>query len=129
MAGATCGGASFTPTTKVLLANGESVPVSQLRTGMTDTNRLTAVIGDISKILTEYGHVDFARRLDGQALILKDPASSPGAITEVRERLHRAVNGMGGLNDLWLSASTHSESVNIRERLDELASELYELTR
>lgn len=96
---------------------------------MSDTERLIQVIGEICKILFGHGYADFASRLNEQALILSSTASSPDSMREARERLHRAVNGMGGLNDLWLPAASNSESVEIREELDELSDELYELTK
>ena len=96
---------------------------------MSDMERLIQVIRAISKILAEYGHADFAGRLDAQTLILVDAASSSDAIREARERLHASVNGMGGLNDLWLAAGSHSGSIKASEELDELTDELYELTK
>ncbi|HWH25191.1 MAG TPA: hypothetical protein VNT53_00915 [Pseudolysinimonas sp.] len=92
---------------------------------------LVGVVSEIIDLLEQCGHPDRAEWLRERVTTLKADEAVDDARGQVTEELHSVVLGMGGLMDLSLNpapGSTYS-SESARERLDELADILYDLTR
>lgn len=89
---------------------------------------LPQVVAAIRELLEAYGHESRAAWLEEREQVLKAGASPERTETTIQE-LHAIVLGMGGLFDLPLTTPSKEAGVAARDRLDELADRLFELTR
>jgi hypothetical protein len=92
---------------------------------------LVGVVSQIIDLLQQCGRADRAAWLQERVAVLEAGDAVVDAREHVTNELHGVVLGMGGLMDLSLApepGSTYS-SASARERLDELADILYDLTR
>lgn len=89
---------------------------------------LERVVAEIRAILHAHGQPDRSRWLAERELVLAS-ADSREAVTATLNELHSVVLGMGGLFDLPLTSSLFATAGEARKRLDELADQLYEMTR
>ena len=98
---------------------------------MTAASRLETLITSIAELLRQCGHADRAAWLEDRLAVLNDPISTPDAREFVRTEVHGIVLGMSGLMDLNLRPDPLSgyTARSARERLDELADELYQATK
>jgi hypothetical protein len=85
-----------------------------------DEAALADVVEQIGRLLAENGHPDRAAWLAPRAEALR--SGDPDRAAAARAELRQIINGMGGLNDLHLSAAED------RERLSDLTDSLWILT-
>ena len=94
-----------------------------------NVSRILGIVDQIIPLLTTHGYPDKAEWLARKAALLRDTALPEGGAKAVLQELHRLVPGMGGLMDLEVTGSSRDEEVRVRQALDRLGDELYELTR
>jgi|GEM_PF-6179772 len=92
---------------------------------------LTAVLAEIVDLLRKCGRPDRASWLAERLTVLQQDGTTADVGDRVAAELHGVVLGMGGLMDITLEPSVESELSPraAREKLDELADRLYDLTR
>ena len=92
------------------------------------TTELTRVVAATRELLAAQGQASRAAWLEEREHTLRT-ADSPETIESTIAELHSIVLGMGGLFDLPLSATSAEAGSAARARLDELADQLFDLTR
>jgi hypothetical protein len=92
---------------------------------------LPGVLAEIIDLLGECGRPDRASWLAERLAVLQKDNATADAREHVATELHGVVLGMGGLMDMSLvpAPGSHLSSTVAREKLDELADRLYDLTR
>ncbi|WP_427129142.1 hypothetical protein [Pseudarthrobacter sp. S9] len=94
-------------------------------------HNLLGVVSEIINLLKQCGRADKAAWLQERVAVLEARDAVADAREYATNELHGVVLGMGGLMDLSLVPEPGSaySSESARERLDELADILYDLTR
>lgn len=96
--------------------------------GMMD-EPLVRVVDALSSLLRDHAHCDLAERLDSRLAVLMAARQGTEEWEEACAGLHGTVLGMGGLFDLVLADGPTMPAASANEILDELADELFRLTR
>ncbi|MEI2808946.1 MAG: hypothetical protein V9F00_01660 [Nocardioides sp.] len=92
------------------------------------TIELVRLVAAIRELLEAHGQESKGAWLLERERAL-EAAESPEVIEWTMEELHSIVLGMGGLFDLPLAATSKEAEEAARTRLDELADQLFEMTR
>ncbi|GAA5189544.1 hypothetical protein GCM10023346_04380 [Arthrobacter gyeryongensis] len=92
------------------------------------TIELARVLAAIRELLDAHGQASKAAWLADREQAL-EAAESPETAKLTIAELHSIVLGMGGLFDLPLAAASKEATESARTRLDELADQLFEMTR
>jgi hypothetical protein len=83
---------------------------------------IASLLDEMIEIVRRDGYLDKAEWLESCRGVIVSHQSSPDSIRSTLDGLHGVVGGMGGLMDLPISARS------ARERLDQLAEQLFDLT-
>lgn len=91
-------------------------------------SQLPQVVAAIRALLEAHGQVSKAAWLEERQRTL-EAGGSPETIKTTIEELHSIILGMGGLFDLPLTSASKESGEAARIRLDELADQLFDMTR
>lgn len=87
------------------------------------------VLRALVALLSEHDERDKAQWLATRLAVLDDGSSPEQSVRSALEELHGVVRGMGGLMDLYLTATAEQDAVHANAELRRLSDQLYQLTR
>ena len=92
--------------------------------------QLINVLHTLESLLRECGATERAEWVRERADILELRTSASPQAADARAELHDVVNGMGGLNDLWLDPPVDSKltRTSLRSVMDGLTEQIWRLT-
>ncbi len=92
-------------------------------------DQIAAVVRALVALLSRFDEMDRVDWLSERLAVLSSADSSEVQVGRASADLHGVVLGMGGLTDLHLDSGSVENAIDANAELDQLADELFELTR